>query len=258
MTTRVAIHQPGYYRSLSYFAKRISCDVFVSMNDVQFNRQDWQHRQRFLIEGRRIWMSVPVDRGKANLSHKRIADPSALRKHWLTISRTYARARYFKTYAEELAEIYSKEYLTLQPLCDRLTAFACDRLGVTTLTLNSSDIPHDPDARKGQLLAQLARGAADLNGADPGEDIEYVACPNEIRVDHYLNSGSSHDRAVPERAWLERSGVWPVTYPYILCDYPRSGQAPWPQDIDAPAIDLVLHNGPGSRSLLDRMMGVDA
>lgn len=255
MTFRVAAHQPGYHRSLSYFAKRLQCDVFVSLDDVQFNRRDWQHRQRFLVDGRLTWLSVPVDRGREALCRKRIVDRSELDRHWRLLRHVYARAPHLPRYEAELAGIYAAGHETLEQLCDAFDGFVCDRLGIGTPVLRSSALAHDPAARKGRLLAQLTRRAAVASGRSAGDDLQYVVCPNRIRGGHYLNDLSAADPHLTERDWLERAGVTPVPYPYTAFGYPRGGGPRWPADADPPAIDLLLHHGPDGRALLDRMIG---
>ena len=43
---RVGIHQLHYLPWLRYFEKIQSCDVFVVLDDIQFNKNGWQNRNR--------------------------------------------------------------------------------------------------------------------------------------------------------------------------------------------------------------------
>ena len=54
---RVAIHQPEHLPYGGFFEKMARCDVFVFLDDVQFNRRNFQHRNR-LTHDDRGWIKV--------------------------------------------------------------------------------------------------------------------------------------------------------------------------------------------------------
>jgi hypothetical protein len=55
-----AIMQPTYLPWAGYFNLLASVDDFVFLDDVQFERQSWQSRNRILLEGREHLVVVPV------------------------------------------------------------------------------------------------------------------------------------------------------------------------------------------------------
>ena len=57
----VAIHQPNYLPYLGFFDKMIKSDVFVIYDDAQFNKSDFQHRNRIRIYEGWKWLTVPVE-----------------------------------------------------------------------------------------------------------------------------------------------------------------------------------------------------
>ena len=57
---RCAIMQPTYLPWVGYFNLISQVDIFVFLDDVQFERQSWQSRNRIILEGKEHWLSVPV------------------------------------------------------------------------------------------------------------------------------------------------------------------------------------------------------
>ena len=62
--TVVAIHQPNFFPWLGYFDKIHRSDVFVFLDDVQYQKTGgaWSNRVRVLMQGQAQWLTAPVDR----------------------------------------------------------------------------------------------------------------------------------------------------------------------------------------------------
>ena len=59
----VAAHQPHYMPWLGYLDKVAKADVFVVMDDLQFEALNFQNRQRLKLCTGAGWLTVPVHRG---------------------------------------------------------------------------------------------------------------------------------------------------------------------------------------------------
>src|SRR5262245_50870242 len=60
-----AIHQPNLFPRLSTLAKLYAADIWIVLDDVQFNHRDYQHRARLASPDdvtRQQWLSLPVHR----------------------------------------------------------------------------------------------------------------------------------------------------------------------------------------------------
>ena len=57
---RVAIHQPHYWPWLGYLRKMKEADVFVYLDKVAYEKHGFQNRNRFMIDGKEHWLTVPV------------------------------------------------------------------------------------------------------------------------------------------------------------------------------------------------------
>src|SRR6266699_1992290 len=81
-TTVCAIHQPNFFPRISTLAKLYASDVWVVLDDVQYNNRDYQNRCRLAslsAPNEWQWLSLPVHRpsGRQTL----IADVRLLEPH---------------------------------------------------------------------------------------------------------------------------------------------------------------------------------
>jgi len=101
--TLVAIHQPNFLPWLGYFDKVRRAEVFVVLDDVQFQKTGatWSNRVQLLIAGAPAWVTVPIVRayhGTRTISEMQIDDRSPWRDKLLrTIDLNYRRAPHFST-----------------------------------------------------------------------------------------------------------------------------------------------------------------
>lgn len=56
----VAIHQPQFCPWLGYFDKMRRANLFVILDDVQFEKNNWQNRNRIKTSNGATWFTVPV------------------------------------------------------------------------------------------------------------------------------------------------------------------------------------------------------
>ena len=74
---KVAIHQPEHFPYMGFFEKMKSVDLFVILDDVQYKKNNWQNRNKFLNKnGVEEYFSVQVEKGatKKNIRDVRVVD----------------------------------------------------------------------------------------------------------------------------------------------------------------------------------------
>lgn len=107
MTTAV-IMQPTYLPWLGYFDLMAQADIFVFLDDAQFSRQSWHHRNRIRTPTGLQWLTVPVHRPalSAHLNEVTAATETGFAaKHLRSIELNYRRAAHFASYQGALRDI---------------------------------------------------------------------------------------------------------------------------------------------------------
>ena len=89
----LAAHQPHYLPWLGYLDKMARADVFVVMDDLQYEAQNFQNRNRIKLNNGAGWLTVPLERGHQSdrICDKRVRNDAAnpkehwQRRHWTSI-----------------------------------------------------------------------------------------------------------------------------------------------------------------------------
>ena len=138
----VAIHQLHYLPWLRYLDKIHRSDVFIVLDDIQFNKNGWQNRNKLKTASGPVTLTVPVRaRAHQNLSEVRIHNEVDWRKkHWRTLEQNYRNAPFFNDYAQFFKETYSRQWGWLNDLNRHMLSFYLDVFGIDTTIAYSSDL----------------------------------------------------------------------------------------------------------------------
>ena len=143
----LAAHQPSYLPWLGYLDKMAKADVFVVMDDLQYEAQNFQNRNRVKLNNGPAWLTVPLERHGQDerICDKRIQNGGSAREHWqrktwLTLKTHYGRAPFFARYADELLEVYSRPWDRLVDVDAHVLDLARRWFGITRPVLHSSSL----------------------------------------------------------------------------------------------------------------------
>ncbi len=228
----VAAHQPHYLPWLGYLDKVAKADVFVVMDDLQFEAQNYQNRQRLKLSCGPAWLSVPLLRGAQTdrILDKRIAPSGSPKqhwqhRHWQTLVTCYRRAPYFARYADELRDVYTRPW-------ERLVDLDLHMLGVA---LRCFDI-RTPLLRSSQL------------GLCDGKTDRLIDMCKKLGARCYL-TGAGGSSSYLDAEKIGRSGIGVIwqqfSHPTYPQRYPRLGFAS-----HLGFLDLLFNCGPASRDVL--------
>ncbi len=228
----VAAHQPHYIPWLGYLDKMAKADLFVVMDDLQFEAQNYQNRQRLKLAQGPSWLTVPLTHGAQSdsLLDKRISRSQNPKQHWQhrhwnTLLTNYRNARYFDSYASELEHVYTRTWDSLVELDLHMLQLARRWLDIDTPVVRSSEIG--------------------LVGTKTDRLIDMC---QKVGARCYL-TGAGGSTGYLDVEKIGRSGIGVIwqqfAHPSYLQRYPNLGFSS-----HLGFLDLVLNCGPASRDIL--------
>jgi hypothetical protein len=152
-------HQPAYLPWLGLFHKIVLADRFVLSNQLLHGGRDWTARNQILTSSGPLWLSVPCK--KTGRSGERICEIEIdnrfpwRRKHWNMMRLNYAKARYFKRYADFFEQTYAAEWASLDQLTTHMLRWFLAELGIHMTIERGSDF--DFQGQKTNLIIDMCR-----------------------------------------------------------------------------------------------------
>lgn len=162
--------QPTYMPWAGYLNLMAQVDLFIYLDDAQYERSSWQNRNRVLIKGAPTWLTVPVVRGffGAQINHVAVDDATPWRrKHAVLLSNSYARHEYVREMLEATELLGVASLTHLADLNIALLEWLRHRLGIATPTMRSSQLGID-GVRTDRLISILEKLGATEYVTPPG------------------------------------------------------------------------------------------
>jgi len=123
----IAMHQIQFMPGLRFFSKIKNCDIFVFLDDVQYEKREFQNRNKIKTANGWQYLTVPVlTKGKFYQKINEVIINNDIKwreEHLKTIKINYSKAKYFDLYYPEIENIYSKEYIYLKDISLNLINF---------------------------------------------------------------------------------------------------------------------------------------
>lgn len=166
----ISAHQPQYMPGLRFFAKMRRSDLFVLLDDVQYERREFQNRNRIRVPAGAQYLTVPVlAKGRFDAAIRDIPldnSRSWAADHLNAIKMNYSRAAHFREYLPGLEALYAARYEKLGELALATIEFLREGFGITTPTRLSSGMNVSSASTARLVDICLASGADEyLSGA---------------------------------------------------------------------------------------------
>ena len=229
----LAAHQPAFMPWLGYLDKLAKADLFVVMDDLQFEAQNFQNRNRVKLNHGPHWLTVPLLRGKQTdrVLDKRIDNTGRGGRHhwqirtWRTLCVHYGRAPHFARYAAALEDTYVRRWDWLVDLDLHMLDLARVWLGIGKPIVRASSLG--------------------LSGAKTDRILSLCQATG---AKTYL-SGRGGSAGYLDTAQLERGGVATLWQTFKHPSYPqRYAGLGFVSHLGF--LDLLLNCGPDSAALL--------
>ena len=140
-------HQPVYLPWLGLFHKIALSDLFCYFDIVQYQKKDYNNRNRIKTVSGELWLSVPVESKnhlKKNVSKILIVQDNWVKKHLKSIELNYKKTLFFDEYFPDLKSILineSKE--SLGQLNLKLLEYFMRCLNISTPIIKARDYKFD-------------------------------------------------------------------------------------------------------------------
>ena len=112
---KAVIHQPTFFPYPGFFHKLTLGDVFVVMDDVQYDKR-FTNRNKIIATNGWTWITVPIKKEhkfSQNLDVEINNEMDWRDLIWKKIFHSYKSSKYFELYKNELEEVFNKEWTHL-------------------------------------------------------------------------------------------------------------------------------------------------
>ena len=154
---KCAIMQPTFMPWSGYFNLMASVDVFVFLDDAQFQKSSWHNRNRIPVNGAPHWLTVPVMHRTLSQSilHTPVSPETVWREKMVRLlQQVYAKHPFCSELTLFTAIILDPVYTSLAQLNIALINLISKKLNISCRTLRSSELNID-GVRTQRLLAML-------------------------------------------------------------------------------------------------------
>ena len=201
----VSIHQPNFLPWLGFFDKARSCDIFILLDNAEFEKNNFGNRTKIRTANGDTWLTVPIlSKGRSGQTVADVEINNVVgwrRKHLQALRMNYSRASHCAEYVEWLASVLSKQHSSLLELnldlLEPLLKLQCPDTHV--LMASSIPIGHDltGSARLAHLCAALgaSRYLSGAGGRNYLEDEEFEALG--VKVDYQEFGHPVYTQAFP-------------------------------------------------------------
>jgi hypothetical protein len=166
--TRVCIHQPDFAPYLGFFHRLLTSDVYIVLDDVQFIRRGWHHRDKIKTRQGEAWLSLSIQKDDY---HQVIRDISlSSGTEWVDenlnlIRENYRHASHFDPRFPEIERIYRAGHEKMIDLNMEILRYFFELFDIEVKTLYASKL-NVPGKSTEKLvhLVQAAGGDCYLSG----------------------------------------------------------------------------------------------
>ncbi|SCW95121.1 MULTISPECIES: WbqC family protein [unclassified Pseudomonas] len=166
---RVALMQPYFLPYLGYFQLIAAVDCFVIYDNVQFIKNGWIERNRYLLEQEPKWFRVPLSKGShtQQIMEKRIAetfDPGDILNK---LSFAYRHAPHAPHMLAWLEALLVEPASSIAELNERILRACCALIGLQTPIMRSSDLSICADSKAQDRVLEVVQACAGTHYLNP-------------------------------------------------------------------------------------------
>jgi len=151
---RVAIHQSQYHPWINYYIKISKADIFVFLDEVQFQKNGIQNRNKIKTSSGDKWITIPV---KQTLGQKiSVVESDGIywkKKHYKSITQNYKNSELI--FNDIYGEIYQNNVTNLSDINRNIIESTCKYFGIATEFISQSELK--PEGKKSDLIIDICK-----------------------------------------------------------------------------------------------------
>jgi hypothetical protein len=154
----VSIHQPAHLPWLGYLDRIAISDVFVFLDNVQFEKNSFTNRNRIKTPAGPLWLTIPVvtHGHRQNIIDIRTDSTQFWqRKQLRSIEQNYHKAECFSARFARLEAVYHLPAERLAEFCHSQLVFWLAEFAISTPVVRASELP--VEGSKSDLVLALCR-----------------------------------------------------------------------------------------------------
>ncbi len=222
---QISIMQPTYLPWLGYFDLIDQSDIFVFLDDVQFEKQSWQQRNMIKTNNGWIWLTIPViQKFGQKIAETRINYANKWNeKHFKSIYYNYHTAAYYNLFNDRLEKIYSFHHKFLVDFNIMIIQWVCEELGISPQFICSSAL--SVTGTKTERLINICQ---------------------KLNANNYLSPLGS-------KTYIEKNNLFNdsgIILKYQHFEHPQYSQNTGDFISHLSTLDLILNNGPDSLGII--------
>ena len=139
----ISSHQPAYNPWLGFVHKILLSDIFVVMDDVQYEKNSFINRNKVLQNNNEVMLSIPVktkEYKSKTLKEMEVLDNKWQIKHLKSIEQSYRKTENFDIIFEKLKVIYEIKSNFLIDYTNAYLEFIIDYLNIDTKIIFASTL----------------------------------------------------------------------------------------------------------------------
>jgi hypothetical protein len=143
---KIAVHQPNYLPYIGFFDKMKKSDIFVIYDDAQFNKSDFQHRNKIRIHQGWKWLTVPVEKKSIPIKDIKVKYGNIKKElewneeHLREIKDNYRNAPNYANYIKYFELLYEKEYENLIDINMEIIKLLKEKFEIDSKLIFSSEL----------------------------------------------------------------------------------------------------------------------
>jgi len=149
----LTIHQPNFLPWPGFFHKWMISDAILLLDTVQYEKNEWQNRNRIKTAQGAQWVTVPVSyRFPQTIREVGIADQRWPRKLCSSIEQAYAKSPHMESYWPAMKHVLNQPFESLRDLNAELIRLVGSFLGCDAPLYMASDMGVSNTDPTGRLL----------------------------------------------------------------------------------------------------------